>query len=93
MVGHEKKFEFPSRGFWNSGDTLLNSVFFLRLPCLISFLCQGNELSEVSPELPVTALLVEAIKELKAETEVLKGIICEEFPDKPICQDSSEKEM
>jgi len=49
---------------------------------------------------PVTALLVEAIKELKAEnevlkaeTEVLKGIICEEFPDKPICQDSSEKEM
>jgi len=47
----------------------------------------------VSPELPVTALLVEAIKELKAEnevlkaeTEVLKAIICEEFPDKPICQ-------
>jgi len=36
---------------WNSGDTLLNSVFFPKLPCLISFLCQGDELSKVSPEL------------------------------------------
>jgi len=35
---------------------------------------------------PVTALLVEAIKELKAENEVLKAIICEEFPEKSICQ-------
>ena len=36
----------------NSGDTLLNSVLFPRLPCHISFLCQGNELSKVSLELP-----------------------------------------
>ncbi len=42
---------------------------------------------------PITALLVEAIKELKAEnevlraeSEVLKAIICEEFHDKSICQ-------
>ncbi|OQY51891.1 MAG: hypothetical protein B6245_24110 [Desulfobacteraceae bacterium 4572_88] len=34
----------------SSADTLLNSAFFPKLPCLISFLCQGNELSKVSPE-------------------------------------------
>jgi len=38
----------------HSGDTLLNSVFFPKLPCLISFLCQGDELSKVSPELRVS---------------------------------------
>jgi len=35
----------------NSEDSLLNSVFFLRLPYLISFLCQGNELNKASPKL------------------------------------------
>ncbi len=35
---------------------------------------------------PLTALLVEAVKELKAENEALKAIICEEHPDKEICR-------
>ncbi|MCP4345593.1 MAG: tail fiber domain-containing protein [Desulfobacterales bacterium] len=42
---------------------------------------------------PLTALLVEAVKEmktelddLKAENEALKAVICEEFPEKGICQ-------
>ncbi len=42
---------------------------------------------------PLTALLVEAVKEmktelddLKAENETLKAVICEEFPEKGICK-------
>lgn len=35
---------------------------------------------------PLTALLVEAVKELKAENEALKAVICEEFPGKSVCQ-------
>lgn len=35
---------------------------------------------------PLTALLVEAVKALKAENDELKTIICEDHPDKEICQ-------
>jgi len=47
----------------NSGDTLLDSAFFPQLPCLISFLCQGNELSKVSPELCVPGTLSPELSE------------------------------
>jgi len=35
---------------------------------------------------PITALLIEAFKELKAENDALKEIVCEDHPEKEICQ-------
>jgi len=34
----------------------------------------------------LTVLLIEAVKELKAENKILKKIICDEYPEKEICQ-------
>jgi len=34
----------------------------------------------------VTAVLVEAVKELKAQNDALKAIVCEDHPEKAICQ-------
>jgi hypothetical protein len=34
----------------------------------------------------MTAVLVEAVKELKAQNDALKAIVCEDHPEKAICQ-------
>jgi hypothetical protein len=34
----------------------------------------------------MTAVLIEAIKELKAQNDALKAIVCEDHPEKAICQ-------
>ncbi|MDM8559105.1 tail fiber domain-containing protein [Candidatus Parabeggiatoa sp. HSG14] len=34
----------------------------------------------------VTAVLVEAVKELKTQNDALKAIVCEDHPEKAICQ-------
>jgi predicted nucleic acid-binding protein len=76
------EFLVPTRWRGNAVQTRQRPVLQARTlarPDPVPTLASGNQNK-------MTAVLVEAVKELKAQNDALKAIVCEDHPEKAICQ-------
>ena len=76
--------EYPDNGF--SEDRQIGFIAQEVEPIIPELVStDDNGYKSVSYE-KMTAVLVEAVKELKAQNDALKAIVCEDHPEKAICQ-------